>query len=437
MPKDKLLVCCCLLLLSSLCTSVRAQNYVSYHMGNRTNLTTNPTGGSCLMGGRTEDDNAMRWFLERADGGDVLVLRASGSDGYNDYFFDELGLALNSVETIVFNNASAANDVYIHTAILEAEAIWLAGGDQSRYVDYWRGTVIDSLIRDAVSNRKVAIGGTSAGMAVLGGLYFSATNGTVQSPEALANPLGNLTQIDSNRFLGAPYLERVITDTHFSERDRQGRHLTFLARAQHDFDGPVYGIACDEYTAVCIDTSGVAHVYGTLGEGDHAYFLQANCSITNNQPETIVADQPLTWNQNGTALKAYRIAGTASGDRSFDLVDWQTGNGGEWYDWSADNGNFFGTAGDEPVCETTRTYGYVDDPAVVTSPNPTGESILVNSPWRVRSFSIADRLGREIRPLQLVENLNFKIDVTDLSAGGYYLLLRGEGKYVSRAFIVP
>ena len=105
------------------------------------------------MGGRTEDANAMRWFLVRADGGDVLVLRASGSDGYNDYFFDELGLTLNSVETIVFNNASAANDAYIHTAIREAEAIWLAGGDQSRYVDYWRGTVIDSLIRDAVSNR--------------------------------------------------------------------------------------------------------------------------------------------------------------------------------------------------------------------------------------------------------------------------------------------
>ena len=37
------------------------------------------------MGGASENDAAMAWFLERAGGGDVLVLRASGSDGYNDY----------------------------------------------------------------------------------------------------------------------------------------------------------------------------------------------------------------------------------------------------------------------------------------------------------------------------------------------------------------
>ena len=37
------------------------------------------------MGGSRENDNAMRWFLKQADGGDILVLRASGSNGYNDY----------------------------------------------------------------------------------------------------------------------------------------------------------------------------------------------------------------------------------------------------------------------------------------------------------------------------------------------------------------
>ena len=42
------------------------------------------------MGGASEDDNAMKWFLERANGGDVLVLRATGADGYNDYLFSSL-----------------------------------------------------------------------------------------------------------------------------------------------------------------------------------------------------------------------------------------------------------------------------------------------------------------------------------------------------------
>lgn len=62
-----------------------------------------------------------------ADGGDILVLRASGSDGYNNYFYSQLGVTINSVETIVFNNGQAASNAYIQRRIDEAEAIWLAG----------------------------------------------------------------------------------------------------------------------------------------------------------------------------------------------------------------------------------------------------------------------------------------------------------------------
>ena len=43
----------------------------------------------------------MQWFLEQANGGDVLVLRASGSDGYNQYLYNDLGINVNSVESIV------------------------------------------------------------------------------------------------------------------------------------------------------------------------------------------------------------------------------------------------------------------------------------------------------------------------------------------------
>ena len=50
-----------------------AQGYTSYFTGNATDVVTSPQGGVCLMGGAGEDDNAMAWFLERVDGGDVLV----------------------------------------------------------------------------------------------------------------------------------------------------------------------------------------------------------------------------------------------------------------------------------------------------------------------------------------------------------------------------
>ena len=115
-----------------------AQNYTSYFTGSSTDVVTNPIGGICLMGGASENDEAMKWFLNRTDGGDILVIRASGSDGYNDYFFSELGVNVNSVETIVFHNALASTENYIHQRINQAEAIWIAGGDQWNYVNYWR-----------------------------------------------------------------------------------------------------------------------------------------------------------------------------------------------------------------------------------------------------------------------------------------------------------
>ena len=98
------------------------------------------------MGGSTEDANAMKWFLKRANGGDILVLRTSGSNGYNDYLYSELGVSVNSVETIVCHNAAASNEPYILQKIQQAEAIWFAGGDQWTYINYWRNTPINKLL---------------------------------------------------------------------------------------------------------------------------------------------------------------------------------------------------------------------------------------------------------------------------------------------------
>ena len=99
-----------------------SQNYTSCFTGNN-DTTSLTSGGICLMGGASEDDNAMTWFLQQANGGDILVLRASGSDGYNNYMYSGLGVSVNSVETIVFNNSSASNEAYIHQKIQQAERL--------------------------------------------------------------------------------------------------------------------------------------------------------------------------------------------------------------------------------------------------------------------------------------------------------------------------
>lgn len=323
------------------------------------------------MGGATESDEAMRWFLQRAAGGDVLVLRASGSDGYNDYFYSQLGVPINSVESIVFHNASAAMDVEIQQKIKKAEAIWFAGGNQWNYVSYWRDSPIGELLNEAIKDRNIVIGGTSAGMAILGGAYFSAQNGTITSADALGNPYHPKAAIDSTRFLDINYLEEVVTDTHYDNPNRKGRHAVFLARMVQDFGMNAKGIACDEYTAVCIDENGIARVFGGHPQyNDNAYFIQVNCTLETPAPENCEPDEPLTWDKAGQALKVYRVKGTPSGQYSLDLKDWTSGQGGTWLCWYIKNGALFERSSEAPECRPANTNDAPDQGALRRFPHP-------------------------------------------------------------------
>ena len=65
--------------------------------------------GLILMGGGGEPDEAFEWWRNLLAAGDVVVLRASGSDGYNDYLFEEIG-GVDSVETLLVDSVELAND---------------------------------------------------------------------------------------------------------------------------------------------------------------------------------------------------------------------------------------------------------------------------------------------------------------------------------------
>jgi cyanophycinase-like exopeptidase len=314
------------------------KNYVSYFTGNKVDKITVPEGGICLMGGATENDEAMKWFLKRAAGGDVLILRTSGSDGYNSYLHSSLGVAVNSVETIVFKTAAAKSDKYILDKINNAEAIWFAGGDQWEYISYWRNTPISEAINKAIK-RKAVVGGTSAGMAIQGGFYFSAQNGTITSQEALLNPYDTKIALSNDLFLDNAILKDVITDTHYDNPDRKGRHVTFLARIINDYKVEAKGIACDEYTSVCIDEKGIARVFGNYpAREDTAYFIVPNTEIPDNKPEICKPNTLLEWNRNAAAINVYEIRGTSTGVNTFNLNNWKDGVGGIWKKWFVESG---------------------------------------------------------------------------------------------------
>jgi hypothetical protein len=131
-------------------------------------MTTFP--GVSLNGGGTDVDAAFEWMSINANKGDFLVLRTSGSDGYNDYIY-ELSQAVNStlssVTSILCKNRKASYSDVVLSYVRNAEAIFFAGGDQSRYVNDWYNTPLQTAVQQRV-NSQVSVGGTSAGLAILG-----------------------------------------------------------------------------------------------------------------------------------------------------------------------------------------------------------------------------------------------------------------------------
>jgi cyanophycinase len=291
---------------ASLGLAPRAQ-FDYYLTGNGNDAAGTTEFGLGLMGGGTDVDALFTWMGDRAGGGDFVVIRASGADGYNQYVYD---LAhVDSVETLVLKNRAASSDSFVLEKINNAEALFIAGGDQSDYVNNWKGTPVEAAIH-ALVERGVPIGGTSAGTAILSEFIYSAQNKSVTSSEALADPFSRNITLDSG-FLLLPHMGGIITDQHLIERDRLGRTLTFMARiVAAGWAAESKAIAIDRETAVLVDgDTGQATI---VANADHptpfAYFIRGGT------PQVVSAKTPLTY----TDLQVQRAAPGST----FDLTTW-------------------------------------------------------------------------------------------------------------------
>lgn len=219
-----------------------------------------------LMGGGAENDQAMLDFLRGAAGGDVLILRATGSTtSYPSYFMWELKAdpQPNAAVTIRLDVPEAGTDPGVLCKIKHAEAIWLAGGSQWNYLGLWPQTLHEQL--QQTITRQITIGGTSAGAMSLGEGVFDAREGSITSNEALADPLSSNVSISLSP-LAQPELNGILIDSHFSERHREGRLIAFLARfSLLTGQAGVRGIGLDEGTALRISDSGF-EVFGPTNE---------------------------------------------------------------------------------------------------------------------------------------------------------------------------
>ncbi len=255
-----------------------------YLTGNDADANVAPTGpGLILMGGGKDVTAAFEWWNGYITHGDIVVLRTSLADGYNSYLFAMGGS--DSVETLMVTSQDLANSDYVRYRVSHAEGVFLAGGDQGTYISLWKGTALQDALR-VVYARGGVIGGTSAGLAVLGEFVYSALGGSAVSSGALANPFSSDITLDRG-FLAFPALKNVITDTHFAQRDRFGRLMSFVGRTIVDgWATSSYGVGVSEATAIVIDPQGLGKVLGT----NQAYIVEGA-----KLPERCQAGQSLTF----------------------------------------------------------------------------------------------------------------------------------------------
>jgi cyanophycinase-like exopeptidase len=308
-------------MLLSLPASGEKTTYEYYVKGDPDDVVTPPSAGLLLAGGSTDVEAAMKWMIGKSGGGDFVVIRCAGTDAYNPWIYKQLG-GVDSCETIIFVTSEACYDEFVLEKIRSAEALFVAGGDQWDYVSMWKGTPVEDAIH-FVADKPAPVGGTSAGLAILGEFVFSAENDTVESDDALKNPYNRRVAL-ARDFLSLSNMDGIITDSHFVPRDRMGRLVTFLARIVQDgWADEARGIGINEKTALGVEPNGDVTLFSLCTYGV-AYFLR-----TPGLPETCEDRAPLTF----LDISVYRMSGAAT----FNLASWH-GVGGTEYTLSAVEG---------------------------------------------------------------------------------------------------
>lgn len=129
-------------------------------------------------------------------------------------------------------------------ALRRATLIWMPGGDQNRFMKAITGTGLDDVIRER-HRAGVAVGGTSAGAAVLADAMFTG-DADLKSLTAGATVIAK----------GLGLWPEALIDQHFLKRQRDNRLISAV------MDRPsLVGVGIDEATAVIV-RDGTLEVFG-------------------------------------------------------------------------------------------------------------------------------------------------------------------------------
>ncbi|PKL74900.1 MAG: peptidase S51 [Candidatus Melainabacteria bacterium HGW-Melainabacteria-1] len=253
--------------------------------------------GLLLSGGGGHVYPGLQWLIDTVRGCsncaqtlDVVVVRATDDTSYLELMQALQGV--DSVEILAFSGRAAADSAAVARTLALAEVVYFAGGDQCKYVTYFKGTALDQALKSLYA-RGGGIAGTSAGLAIQGDAVYDACSGSVNTQQALSDPFHPEISF-THAFLAWPMMADTLTDTHFAQRDRMGRLMSFLTRIQAERKRPMRGLAVDEETALAVDGRGHARVFGN----HNTYIVH-----TEANPSAVLPGQPL----NAPGYRIWRL----------------------------------------------------------------------------------------------------------------------------------
>jgi cyanophycinase len=207
-----------------------------------------PIGGAEDKDG---DARVLRRFLGLCGGNDAgiaVIPTASRLDDTGDRYeqlFRDMGAR--DVSVLDFDTRRDAEEASRVAVIEQATGIFITGGNQLRLSTILGGTAVAQAIRSR-NAQGIAVGGTSAGAAILSEHMIAGGDGDTATPHA-----------DGVRLApGLGLTNRTVIDQHFRQRDRLGRLLSALA-----YNPFAIGLGVDEDTGAFIGPDNTVEVEGS------------------------------------------------------------------------------------------------------------------------------------------------------------------------------
>jgi cyanophycinase len=207
-----------------------------------------------IVGGaedRLQDRIILRKFSEYCGGPQarIRIITAASADtqgvwqSYREAFH---ALGVGNVDRLAIDDRESAQAPAVQAEILQADGIFMSGGDQSKLMGTLWGTAAYESLHQSFHLNRCCIGGTSAGAAVMSRHMIS------QGPSVL-RPSKEAVDTD----IGLGLLSQAVVDQHFSERRRLPRLLSTLAMRPD-----LLGVGIDEDTALVIERGEGIEVIG-------------------------------------------------------------------------------------------------------------------------------------------------------------------------------